>query len=159
MTTFGLASGPVAVGNVGARNRLNYTVMGNTVNLASRCVGLGRDLGCSVLTSESVASATGKRVEWRKLGLVRVKGISRPMMVCEPLGKREDVLSETLAFRDRYEDALERFLANDFDGAQIVLEQLLSKHPGERSVDYLLRRCAELKRRGTAVNTEMLVLG
>lgn len=159
VTTFGLATGPVAVGNVGARNRMNYTVMGNTVNVASRCVGLGRDLGCEVLTSESVVDAAGDKIEWRRLGLVRVRGIRRPMMVCEPLGRRGEVPARTLAFRDQYEAALDLFLNRDFHAAQQSLQRLLQSHPRRESVQYLLNRCIELQGVVDEIDPEMLILG
>jgi adenylate cyclase len=156
-TTFGLASGSVVVGNVGATDRLNYTVLGNTVNVASRCVGLGRELGCSILALESVANATSEQIEWRRLGPVQVRGIRHPMMVCEPLGLRGQTLAETLKLKDDYERALDVYLNKDFDGALKILEQLATRHPDELSVQYLVRRCHELAQGGSSgLHTDML---
>jgi adenylate cyclase len=156
-TTFGMASGPVVVGNVGATHRLNYTVLGNTVNVASRCVGLGRDLGCSVLALESVANATSDHVEWRRLGPVQVRGIRHSMMVCEPLGLRGQTPAATLEFKADYERALDVYLKKDFDGALRILERLAARHPDELSVQYLVRRCHELAQgEASGLHTDML---
>lgn len=144
-TTFGLATGVVVVGNVGAHNRLNYTVLGNTVNVASRCVGLGRDLGCSILALESVENVTSKEIEWRRLGPVQVRGIRDPMMVCEPLGLRGEASPEVLAFKEHYERALDAYLARDFVGALECLARFTSGRADDLSVRYLVRRCHELE--------------
>jgi adenylate cyclase len=159
-TTFGLATGPVVVGNVGARARLNYTVLGSTVNLASRCVGLGRNLGCSVLAAESVLQATAGRLEWRRVGPVQVKGLIKPVLVCEPLGRVGQVEADRLAFRDAYEAALDRYLARDFAVALPAAEALKEEHPRDLSVAFLERRCRELMaEREGEVHTTLLLFG
>jgi adenylate cyclase len=156
-TTFGLASGPVVVGNVGARDRLNYTVLGNTVNVASRCVGLGRQLGCSILALESVATASSGEIEWRRLGPVSIRGIRQPRMVCEPLGVVGEVAADVLAFRQDYERALDAYLGKDLGRALELLERLTADRPGQPSVLYLLQRCRELRQGvGGEIHTEML---
>lgn len=160
LTTFGLASGPVAVGNVGARDRLNYTVLGNTVNVASRCVGLGRQLGCSILALESVAQGTNGDVEWRRLGPVSIRGIRRAMMVCEPLGPVGDVDGERMTFKREYERALDAYLGRNFGGALEVLKGLAAVHPEDLSVRYLVQRCHELQRSAAGeLHTDMLSFG
>jgi adenylate cyclase len=157
LTTFGLASGSVVVGNVGARNRLNYTVLGNTVNVASRCVGLGRELGCSILALESVSDSTREEIEWRRLGPVTVRGISEPKMVCEPLGLKGVVAADRLAFRETYERALDAYLARDFATALKRLEPMASRDPQEPSVRYLIHRCHALEDKAPRdFKTEML---
>jgi len=157
-TTFGMASGPVVVGNVGASHRLNYTVLGNTVNIASRCVALARQLGCSILALESVTNASSGDIEWRRLGPVRIRGIREPMMVCEPLAQRGQTSPETIAFRDEYHRALDAYLSKDFPRALRILEALAVHRPEDLSVAYLLQRCEQLK--GTAasdLDTEVLL--
>jgi hypothetical protein len=132
-------------------------VLGNTVNVASRCVGLGRELGCSILALESVASATSDAVEWRRLGPVQVRGIRHPMMVCEPLGLRGQTPESILQLKADYERALDVYLNKDFDGALKILEQLATRHPDELSIQYLIRRCHELAHRETrGLHTDML---
>ncbi len=160
LTTFGLATGPVVVGNVGAVRRLNYTVLGSTVNVASRCVGLGRELGCPILALESVARASSDDIEWRRLGPVRVRGIRRSMMVCEPLGLAGRVAEDRLAFKRDYERALDAYLGKDFDGALELLARMTDSRGAELSVQFLLQRCQELKARGPAAfQTDMLSFG
>lgn len=159
-TTFGLATGPVVVGNVGARDRLNYTVLGSTVNLASRCVGLGRNLGCAVLAAESVMHATAGRIEWRRVGPVQVKGLIRPVLVCEPLGRVGELPADLLAFRDAYESALDRYLERDFAAALPAAEGLKELRPRDLSVAFLERRSRELAGvTGGELHTTLLLFG
>jgi adenylate cyclase len=147
-TTFGLACGPVVVGNVGARDRLNYTVLGHTVNVASRCVGLARQLGCASLALETVARATAAEIEWRRLGPVTIRGLSRTAMVCEPLGPVGAVPADVVEFRRDYERALDAYLAKDIEGALVGLDALAEHRPDQLSVRYLAERCQELRRAG-----------
>ncbi|KAH3744542.1 adenylate cyclase [Pelomyxa schiedti] len=84
----GLHSGEVQAGNVGSTHRLNYTVLGNTVNLASRLEHLNKELGTYVLVTNSVRDATkgSNTFSWRALGHIKVRGVNEPVLVHEFLG-------------------------------------------------------------------------
>lgn len=87
-TRFGLASGEVTVGNIGAHSRLSYTVLGDAVNLAHRLEGLNSQLGTWVLADVNVRRAAGSDFEWRELEAVEVKGRTTAVRVFELLGRR-----------------------------------------------------------------------
>lgn len=139
-TRFGLASGPVVVGNVGAPSRLVYTAMGDTVNLASRLEGLSRFYGTDVLASGDTKRAAGDGFAWRLVDRVRVKGKARAEEVFELLGRSGEVPREALSSAARYEEALAAFLARDFKRAADILEELADEGPGDLSVERLLQR-------------------
>src|SRR6185312_1694107 len=80
----GLNTGPALVGNIGSPRRFNYTVMGDTVNLASRLQDLNKRYGTGILVSETTRAAVGDRLAFAFLDRVQVKGRSRAVDVHTP---------------------------------------------------------------------------
>jgi adenylate cyclase len=85
---FGLASGPCHVGLVGSDEVFNYSVLGDTVNLAARLEGLTKDLGCEVLLSEETWTLVQDSFDGRFVGEVEVKGKRRKVRVFTVRGPR-----------------------------------------------------------------------
>ena len=89
-TRFGLASGEVTVGNVGAVHRLSYTALGDPVNLAQRLEALNARLNTSVLVDENVRDGAGDGFAWRDVQDVQIKGKILLVRVFELLGRKSD---------------------------------------------------------------------
>lgn len=155
-TRYGLARGPVVVGNVGTASRMNYTVLGNVVNVASRLEGLNKRFGSAVLATREVRDAAGGDFAWQRLGPVVVKGKTRPVEVVELLGRADRAGAPRMEQARRYEAVLAAIEAAD-PAASGGLEALAAAGPGDARVAFLAELLQQ-RRPATAGGTTTAVV-
>ena len=126
----GLNTGIATVGNFGSRNRFDYTMMGDTVNLASRLEGINKQYGtytmCSKATMDS-AVEHGFTLPFRNVGKVAVVGRKEPVLIYNPLTTEEKSVLD--GFNDIYLKAYDLFEKGDFAEAKEAFASIADKDP------------------------------
>nr|GAJ30883.1 adenylate cyclase 1 [Bradyrhizobium sp. DOA9] len=110
----GLNSGEAVVGNIGSRRRFNYTVMSDTVNVASRLEGANKYYGTAIMASETTMAQTGDSFAWRELDAIRVQGRGEPIRVFEPLAETGAESAEQAKVAAAYAEGLACWRAREF---------------------------------------------
>lgn len=146
-TRFGLHTGPAVVGNVGARERINYTLVGQVANQASRLEGMNKVYGTEILASGEVAEPTAKLFVWRHIDRVVAVGTTEPHDVYEPMGEMHS-RSEHAAFLGQWERAREAYVAGRFDDALVDFRTAATMREEDAPCHVFIERCEKLRLEG-----------
>jgi adenylate cyclase len=136
----GIATGEVLVGSIGSEFMMNYTVIGDTVNLASRLEGVNKIYGSHALVSAATIAAAGDTIEAREIDRVVVVGQTRAQVVFEIMGRRGELTPEQGVVRARYAEGLAAYRARQWDDARRALAAALEAIPGDGPSMALARR-------------------
>jgi len=141
-TRIGINTGDMVVGNMGAENKMDYTIMGNAVNLAARLEGVNKQYSTGgILISEYTREKIGDEFLLRRLDRVRVVGINTPLRLYEVLGlKKEDV--NVIA----WEKAIDLFETREFAQALELFNSVKASQPDDRVAQLYIDRCEVYKK-------------
>ena len=138
----GLNSGPMVVGNMGSAQRMNYTIMGDAVNLAARLEGANKAYGSHMMISERTYQACENQVDVRELDTIRVVGKKEAVTVYELLDKKNETPSPMGDLVVQFSDALIKYKNRDFFAAKELFDQCLNVISADGPSRVYSERCA-----------------
>ncbi len=139
----GMATGPAVVGNMGSDRRMDYTMMGDTVNIASRLEGANKAYKTYCLVSESTRQAVQGVVETREIDTIRLAGRNNVVTAHEILGYPGRLTQNTLLLVDVYKKGLEAYRQREWKQAAEIFGQALVHVPEDGPARTMLARCRE----------------
>jgi adenylate cyclase len=141
-TRIGINTGSMVAGNMGTGNKMNYTIMGNAVNLAARLEGVNKQYGTWILASESTVQEAGDTILTRKLDRVRVVGINEPVRLHELISMADYANPNEKKLVEVFDHARECYENRKWKEAIEGFKESLSIENGGPSAIYL-QRCED----------------
>ncbi len=144
-TRIGINTGEMVVGNMGTDRKMDYTIMGNSVNLASRLEGVNKQYGTWILISEPTFQEGGTDFLARRLDRVRVVGINKPVRLYELLEEKAYASPWQQEAQELFQEALEQFESRNWEKAQGFFKRVQQLIPEDGPSQLYLKRIRKFK--------------
>jgi class 3 adenylate cyclase len=143
LTRIGLNTGEMVVGNMGTQKKMNYTIISNAVNLASRLEGVNKQYGTWILASDSTIKETKGKLLTRRLDRVKVVGINEATLIHEILELKSDATDALFELVYLFHKALDIYENRRWKDAENAFEQVLKLYPNDGPSKLFAERCRQ----------------
>ena len=141
----GVATGEALVGSIGSEIMMNYTIMGDTVNLAARLEAANKLYGSRSLIAEATVAKTDETIQFREIDRLMVAGQTQPQAVFELLARKDELTPKQDLLRTRYADGLLAYRAQRWEQARAAFRAVLEAVPTDGPSSTLLSRIDHLQ--------------
>jgi adenylate cyclase len=148
----GMATGEVVIGTLGSPTAKSFTVVGDTVNLASRLESINKVYGTAILIAEDTERLAHTAIEARELDLIAVVGKSEPVRIFEVLALAGELTPDKADLRTTFSLGLEAYRLRDWDTAEQQFKHCLDLCPDDGPAHLFQQRIAELRTRPLAAD-------
>jgi adenylate cyclase len=152
LVRMGLATGDVIVGTIGSASSKSFTVIGDTVNLASRLEGTNKIYGTKIIITEETLRIAQEKVECRELDLITVVGKSEPVRIYELLSPAGALAPGEVELRDEFGRGLAAYRAREWDAAERQFRRCLELRAEDAPSTLYIERIATFRKEPPPAN-------
>lgn len=142
----GINTGQMVVGNMGSSTRFDYTMMGNSVNLAARLEGANKIYQNELLMSEMSYKSCQDSIEARELDQIQVVGIKEPIKIYEILGRKGELDNHRRKTYEIFSRGLEAYRQQNWDKAERYFKEVQKNIPDDGPTATFISRCQEYRK-------------